>query len=62
MDGKRCKSEHCETPPEAGLEASGYCFECAEELACLLAAEGLDGSAAYRAPREIEAAEEKEEV
>lgn len=39
---KRCKSDGCETDVEsAGLEASGYCFTCAEEIACLLAGEGL---------------------
>ena len=35
---KACKNgSFCETPEEATLEASGYCFPCAEDLACLLA-------------------------
>lgn len=46
-----CKSEHCTNcGNEETIEASGYCFDCAEELACLLAAEGLDPSSAWNAP------------
>lgn len=40
----KCKNEFCgEYDPEfhGELEDSGYCFNCAEELACLLAEEGL---------------------
>ncbi len=44
----KCKNEYCDTPAgDTLLEASGYCFACAEELACLLAGEGLDPSAAW---------------
>lgn len=33
-----CKNDDCiRTDEDTPLEASGYCFECAEELACLLA-------------------------
>ncbi len=31
---KKCQSEHCKNE---ATEASGYCFDCAEEFACLLA-------------------------
>ena len=34
---KGCKTKGCQTPEGAGLEASGYCFTHAEELAYLLA-------------------------
>ncbi len=48
---KACKNEFCAIPDDwdAMLEASGYCFTCAEELACLLAEEGLDPSIAWKA-------------
>ncbi len=50
---KRCKNgKYCDTPKEdLVLEASGYCFTCAEELACLLADEGFDPSSAWNAPK-----------
>lgn len=41
----RCKAEGCS---RVGIEASGYCFECAEELACLLEAEGMDPAGAWK--------------
>ena len=42
----KCKNRD-EPCTEDATEASGYYFRCAEELACLLAAEGMDGSLAY---------------
>ncbi len=43
-----CKAEHCDTTSEtSSLECSGYCFHCAEEMACLLAAEGLEPRSAW---------------
>lgn len=45
----QCANPSCDTPREdLVLEASGYCFTCAEELACLLADEGLDPTMAWR--------------
>jgi hypothetical protein len=43
----KCKSSECQTDPAEGLEASGLCFPCAEETACLLAAEGMETWSAY---------------
>lgn len=49
MKANTCKNEYCDTDAiDVMLEASGYCFTCAEELACLLAEEGLDPSTAWR--------------
>ncbi len=45
-----CKGAPCAMTDEfAPLEASGYCFRCAEEVACLLADEGVDPSSAWNA-------------
>ena len=43
---EKCKNvvDKCE---REATEASGFCFDCAEELACLLDAEGLDTSSAW---------------
>lgn len=54
-----CKSEYCDTTDrDAPLEESGYCFACAEELACLLAdaaeefgpSPAFDPAQAWKAP------------
>ena len=44
----KCKSPDCPIAEDQVLEESGYCFTCAEELACLLHDEGLDPTVAYR--------------
>jgi hypothetical protein len=46
----KCKNRYCDqTGEHSPLEASGYCFACAEEIAGLLAEEGEDPSSAWRA-------------
>ena len=58
---KGCKSKGCQTPEGGGLEASGYCFTHAEELAYLLAQAqeefggGFDPADAWEAPKEADA-------
>ena len=37
----KCKNCVVEVQDDVVLEESGYCFTCAEELACLLKAEGM---------------------
>ena len=46
----KCKSEHCATESS---EASGYCFSCAEEFACLLHAEGLNAMIAWKSDLQV---------
>ncbi len=51
----KCKNPDCTTSRDtiecSGLEASGYCFACAEEMACLLAEVGADPSSAWNATK-----------
>lgn len=54
---RKCKNQDCEsweggrrldTPAEeVCLEQSGYCFGCAEDLACMLADEGMNPRSAW---------------
>lgn len=46
---KNCKNDDCgRTSADMALEDSGYCFACAEEMACLLADAGFDTESAWR--------------
>lgn len=45
---KNCKAEGCTAE---ATEESGYCFMCAEEMACMLMDEGFDPSSAWNAPK-----------
>ena len=42
------KCSNCKSP---ATEASGMCFPCAEELACLLHEAGFDPAGAYAQPK-----------
>jgi len=51
----RCKEIDCSTEPrELTLECSGYCFGCAEEIACMLAGEGIDPRSAWHSCKLID--------